>query len=374
MKTADRIKIESDWVPNRVGDFTLVDDVVDDVSDFVGRIPSSLSYLGRGMIEGGKGALELLKSDPESYADRDTSLEDHKAWRQKQEDKENRFNSGSYSPGALPDSYIGTQNKEVLEFADMAAKNVFKKAYEMGGAGANTADVLVRGIMDLINYTGIKDETMTESYGRASVPGMVVDALTDMGQAVHMIPSDEDASEVKTDWMQGRYADSIEKGGYDVLQGSAEVALLGGGPFKELLRLLPGMAKGALGVGAAGTFLERDTDSITSAEKTWYDPGEEHNPPPTAPPLDNLKHYMNEQDPEELKEYPANIAAHEREQIRLDKEYLDQAREWSKRTGLPARYYSSSQEFSDKKGDPSKLDKYGRPTHTKSGDSILRLR
>ena len=50
------------------------------------------------------------------------------------------------------------------------------------------------------------------------------------------------------------------------------------------------------------------------------------------------------------------------------------AAEWSKRTGHPKHLYSSSSEFTKKHGDMSKLDKYGRPTHTKDGGFILRFR
>jgi hypothetical protein len=50
------------------------------------------------------------------------------------------------------------------------------------------------------------------------------------------------------------------------------------------------------------------------------------------------------------------------------------AGEWSKRTGIPKHLYSSSKEFERKNADMSKLDKYGRPTHTKDGEWILRFR
>ena len=50
------------------------------------------------------------------------------------------------------------------------------------------------------------------------------------------------------------------------------------------------------------------------------------------------------------------------------------ADEWSKRTGNPKHLYSRSKEFTEKEGDMSKLDKHGRPTHTKAGDLILRFR
>jgi len=47
---------------------------------------------------------------------------------------------------------------------------------------------------------------------------------------------------------------------------------------------------------------------------------------------------------------------------------------WSERTGIPQHLYSRSDEFTKEHGDMSKLDKYGRPTHTKDGDLILRFR
>jgi hypothetical protein len=50
------------------------------------------------------------------------------------------------------------------------------------------------------------------------------------------------------------------------------------------------------------------------------------------------------------------------------------ADEWSKRTGLPKHLFSRSKEFEETQGDMSKLDKHGRPTHTKGGDLILRFR
>jgi len=49
------------------------------------------------------------------------------------------------------------------------------------------------------------------------------------------------------------------------------------------------------------------------------------------------------------------------------------AQEWSDRTGKPAHLYSRSKEFTKEQGDMSKLDKHGRPTHTKDGDVILRF-
>ena len=61
----------------------------------------------------------------------------------------------------------------------------------------------------------------------------------------------------------------------------------------------------------------------------------------------------------------------------LDKELpaiTTSARAWSKRTGLPQHKYTGTKEFGRKHGDMSKLDKYGRPTHTKEGDKFLRFR
>jgi hypothetical protein len=50
------------------------------------------------------------------------------------------------------------------------------------------------------------------------------------------------------------------------------------------------------------------------------------------------------------------------------------AQDWSSRTGLPARMYNRSKEHSES-GDKSKgVDKHGRATHTKDGDTILRFR
>ena len=57
-----------------------------------------------------------------------------------------------------------------------------------------------------------------------------------------------------------------------------------------------------------------------------------------------------------------------------EKSNTEEAQKWSEKTGLPIYLYSRSEEFTKKYGDMSKVDKYGRPTHTKSGDLILRFR
>ena len=51
-----------------------------------------------------------------------------------------------------------------------------------------------------------------------------------------------------------------------------------------------------------------------------------------------------------------------------------EAQAWSKKTKLPIHLWTRSKEFEKKYGDMSRVDKYGRPTHTKSGDRILRFR